>query len=176
VTNTTKLGAAALLLYIPHAAWLLAHDDAWGLLWMCDVAMPAVAFGCFAQKPRAVVTGFLFLIFGTPLWLLDLIAGGHMTPTSPLIHVGGVVVAYLAIRALRWPRHSWAVASAVSAVVLGLSRVFAPRDANINMAFRVYEGWEKYFSSHVFYVIGLWGSATAIFFLLERALGRRHLR
>jgi hypothetical protein len=172
----TKLGIAAVLLYLPHAAWLVVHGTPWDLLWMCDAAMPLLACGCFARKPRLVVTAFLFLIFGTPLWLLDVVAGGHMVITSPLIHIGGIVVGYRAVRAMGWPVQSWAVASLTAAVVLGLSRLLSPREANINMAFRVYEGWEKYFSSHSLYVLGLWLSATAIFWFVERGALSKHLK
>ena len=42
----------------------VTHADAWSLLWMCDVAMPILALGCFARRPRAVATGFLFLLYG----------------------------------------------------------------------------------------------------------------
>ena len=177
MTRTTKLGLAALGLYFPHAAWHVTHADAWSLLWMCDVAMPILALGCFARRPRAVATGFLFLLYGTPLWLLDLAASGasSMVITSPLIHVGGLVVAFLAIRTLGWSPRSWAVASACAAAVLGLSRLLSPRAANINMAFRVYEGWERHFSSHGLYLAGLWLSATCLFWLFERTWASKHL-
>lgn len=171
----TKLGLAALLLYLPHAAYLIAHGEAWDLLWMCDVAMPVLVIGCVSKTPRAVVTAFLFLLYGTPVWLLDLAFGGSMTPTSPLIHIGGPIVAFLAIRVLGWPSYSWVVASVASAFVLGLSRFVAPVSANVNMAFRVYAGWEKHFANHAVYVAGLWLSASTIFYAFERIVGRKHL-
>lgn len=176
MTKTTKLGVAALVFYVPHASWHVTHGAAWDLLWMCNVAMPILVIGAFAQNPRAVVTAFLFLIYGTPMWLLDVLAGGHMVITSPLVHVGGLTVAYLAVRTLGWPRYSWVVASLASAFVLGLSRLLSPSDANVNMAFRVYEGWEKYFSSHATYVSGLWLVAAAVFGFVEWGAMRMHLR
>ena len=175
-SSTNKHGIAALLLYLPHAIWLIAHGEVWDLFWMCDVAMPVLVFGAFSKNARAVVTAFLFLLYGTPVWLLDLAFGGSMTPTSPLIHIGGPCVAFLAIRRLGWPSYSWVVASGASAVVLAFSRFVAPPSANVNMAFRVYAGWEKHFANHAVYLAGLWLSASVIFYAFERSVGRRHLR
>lgn len=173
MSRRPRIGVVALLLYAPHALWQIAHHSAWDLLWVCDVALPMLAFGAFTGRPRAAVTAFLFLLYGTPMWLLDLLAGGAMVPTSPLIHVGGLAVAYVATRSLGWPPRSWMVGSAAAAIVLGLSRLLSPRAANVNMAFRVYEGWERYFSNHTLYLAGIWLSATALFWAVERVRLRR---
>src|SRR6185437_16503982 len=93
VTAHAKLGALAVLLYLPHAAWHVVHGTAWDLLWACNVAMPLLAFGCFLAHARMCVCAFLFLLYGTPMWLLDLVAGGGMVLTSPLLHLGGLGLA-----------------------------------------------------------------------------------
>lgn len=173
MTRPTKLGLAALALYLPHAFWHIVHGNAWDLLWACDVAMPLLALGCFARRPQAAVTAFLFLLYGTPMWLLDVVAGGRMVITSPLIHIGGLVVAYLAVRTLGWPPRSWMVASAASLALLGLSRMVTPPRFNVNMVFAVYEGWTKYFPSHTIYLSGLWLSWTLVFWFVERNFRRR---
>lgn len=167
-----RLGALAIALYLPHAIWHLTNDGAVELLWVCNLALPLLAIGCFAKSARAVTVAFLFLAFGTPLWLLDVFAGGDWVPTSPLIHIGGLATAVYAVRALGWPKRTWIVASLASAALFGFTRLATPPAANINMVFTVYKGWERYFPNHAVYVGGLWLIATAFFALLERLLRR----
>lgn len=173
MTKPNILGAVALLLYIPHAIWHLRDGSAWDLLWVCNVAVPTLALGCFLRLARLCVVAFLFLVYGTPLWLIDTVAGGPMVPTSPLIHVGGLAVALLAIRVLRWPPRSWLVAAAASAAVLGITYLVSPAGPNVNLAFRVQAGWEPWFSNHALYVAVLWLSAAGTFWVLERLARRR---
>ena len=76
MTRPKVLGALAVLLYVPHVIWHIADHSAWDLLWVCNVALPLLALGCFLQNARLCVIAFLFLVYGTPLWLLDTVSGG----------------------------------------------------------------------------------------------------
>jgi len=106
-----KLAGAALILYVPHAIWHVAHGSSWDLLWACDLAMPILVVGTFTQNARACVVAFIFLVYGTPIWLLDVGTGGAMVLTSPLIHIGGLALASHAVRTFGWPPRTWLVAA-----------------------------------------------------------------
>ncbi len=169
------LGRIALLLYAAHAAWHLADGTPWDLIWACNVSMPILAAGCFLSRARLVAAAIMILAYGTPMWILDLATGGALVPTSPLVHLGGLVVGVLAIRRLgEWPRYSWTFAAIVTAALLLLARLFTPAHANVNLAFRVQPGWESMFPSHVLYVGLMWTSSAAVFALVE-LVGRRWL-
>lgn len=172
-SRTTKLGFAAVALYLPHLVWHVVHHSAWDLLWACNVAIVLVALGAFAQNARACVVGFLFLVYGTPFWLLDVIAGGTMVITSPLVHGGGLIVGCLAIRALGWPKGAWLIAWIASAIVVAASYLLSPEEANVNFAFSVYEGWEKHFGSHRLYLASFELGAGVVFYLVEHLATRR---
>src|SRR5258706_15846748 len=162
-----KLGAAAIALYLPHAAWHLADGSGWDLLWACNAAMVALAAGCFTGARRVCASAFLVLAYGTPMWGLDIVTGSTMVPTSPLVHVGGLVIAVLAVRGLGWPPRSWLAASLASALLVVVSRLVTPPAMNVNLAFRVHDGWERWFPSHVVAVVVLWSLASAVFWILE---------
>jgi len=168
LTKWHVLAAVAALLYVPHVVWHIHDGSAWDLLWVCNVALPVLAVGCFLRSARPCVIAFLFLVYGTPLWLVDTVTGGAMVPTSPLIHLGGLAVGAVAIRGLGWPRRTWLLASAASAVVLALTYLASPPAPNVNLAFRVQDGWERWFTNHTLYVAFLWLSAAASFWLAER--------
>jgi hypothetical protein len=50
-----------------------------------------------------------------------------------------------------------------------ICRAITPPAANINLAFRVHDGWEPYFSSYALYFAMLLAIAAAIFTGVERA-------
>src|SRR6185437_8352001 len=145
----------------------------WDLLWACNVAMPLLAFGCFLAHARMCVCAFLFLLYGTPMWLLDLVAGGGMVLTSPLLHLGGLGLAAYAVWRLGWPPRTWLVAAGGAALVLAISALVTPPAANVNMAFSVYKGWEHWFPSHRVYLAGMWLGAASVFFVAERIARKR---
>lgn len=161
------LGLFAALFYAAHAGWHIAHGHPWDLLWACNVSMPVLIAGCFLRSARLVAATFMILMYGTPIWILDLMTGSNMVLTSPLVHFGGPVLAALAARRLGWPKSSWIVAGAITLAALFLSRLITPSSENVNLAFRVHQGWERYFSSHPVYVALMWTSSTFVFFVVE---------
>jgi hypothetical protein len=140
------------------------------LLWACNVAAPLLALGCALGIRRLIAIPTLWLCFGTPLWLLDLATGGTMTPTSPLVHLLCPVVGILAARRLGWGAPSWHWATAALGVLLLLTRLVSPPALNVNLAFAVWAGWERYFPSHGLYIALLLISSAATFWLVERLL------
>jgi hypothetical protein len=137
--------------------------------------MPMLALGCFAKSSRLCASALMFLAYGTPFWAVDLATGASMIPTSPLVHVGGPIIAILAVRRLGCARWSWAFAAAASALLLLVSRIVTPPAANVNLAFRVDRGWERFFPSHPLFVGLLWLSGACVFVMIEVA-SRRLLR
>lgn len=165
-------GALTLLFYVAHAAWHLSHGSGWDLLWACNASMPLLVVGCFVPSARLVATAVLVLSYGTPAWLFDLATGASMIPTSPLVHVAAPVVAIDAVRRLGWPRGTWLFACAVTLALLGLARAVTPAAANVNLAFRVHDGWEGRFSSHPVYLACMWAASAVVFFAVESVVVR----
>jgi hypothetical protein len=167
------LGVLALAFYAAHAGWHVSHHLAWDLFWVCNVSMPLLVLGCILEQSRLAASAVMILAYGTPLWTLDLLTGGQLVITSPLIHVGGLVIGGFAVGRLGWPRGTWAIASLLTAALLLFSRLVTPPDANVNLAFRVHEGWESLFPSHILYVVLMWTGSAVVFALVE--LGARRL-
>jgi hypothetical protein len=172
VSNTRVLGVIATIFYAAHAIWHIAHGHAWDLFWACNIAMPILAIGCFLNNGRLVAAALMILTYGTPIWLLDLATGAGMVLTSPLVHFGGPLIAVLALRHMRWPHRAWLFTAGLTALMLLTARLITPSAENVNLAFRVHEGWEKYFPNHIIYVAIMWSSSALVFFLTELALRR----
>jgi hypothetical protein len=166
-------GAVALASFVVHASYHVLSGHPQEALWACHVAALSIALGCFSGQPTFVAVGVLWLSFGNPLWVLDLATGGEFLPTSLLTHVVALAVGVLAARKLGWPRAAWGKAVLAFLGLMALTRLVTPRPANVNLAFRVADGWEKIFPSYAVYVVLLAAGAAATFFVAE--LGWRRL-
>lgn len=162
-------GTLALLFFAAHATWHVTHGTAWDLLWACNVSMPVLVVGCLLPSARLCASAVLILSYGTPMWILDLATGASMIPTSPLVHVAAPIVAVDAIRRLGWPKHTWAVACGMTLALLGVCRLVTPPPANVNLAFRIHDGWERWFSSHPLYLACMWTGSALVFLLVDLA-------
>jgi hypothetical protein len=51
-------------------------------------------------------------------------------------------------------------------------RLVTPAAANVNVAFAIYPGWEKFFPSHPIYLAVMMAQSAVYFFICEYALRR----
>ena len=115
------------------------------LLWLCNVAVPLIAAGCFFRSRRAIAVGLTWLGFGTPLWLFSLVTGAGLIPTSPLVHVVAPLVALDALRRVGWPPGTWPWALGGSVLLLLGTRLTGDANGNVNLMFAIQRGWEPAF-------------------------------
>jgi hypothetical protein len=166
----TVFGVVTLLFYAAHVAFHVSRGTSGDLLWACNVAVPMLAIGCLLRAPRLVASAVLWLSYGAPMWILDITTGGDFVPTSILTHFGGLAIGVVVIRRLGWPRHSWLVACGGTALLLGLTRLVGSPERNANLAFRVHDGWERWFASHPVYLAMMWLASAVVFFAVERII------
>lgn len=166
------LGVAALLCYAGHGAFHLLHARPEDLLWACHLGAAVVGVGLLAGSPTTNGLGTLWLSLGTPLWLMDLAAGGVLYPSSFLTHVGGLGIGLYGVRRIGLPRGTWWKATAALMVLILFSRLVTPAAANVNVAFSIHRGWESLFPSHPVYLVAVLSLATGFFFVVERGLRR----
>jgi len=169
------LGLLGISFYGLHAAQLIGRGEAADLLWACLLGSLGVGLGLLLRSPWLNGIGFLWLGVGVVFWLLYLAGGGEMLLTSPLPHVGGLVLGWIGVRRLGLPRGLWRKAGVSLAVVYALSRLLTPARANVNLAFSIHPGWEPYFPSHAVYALCVFGVYVASFFAIEAGLHRSGL-
>jgi hypothetical protein len=160
-------GAIAIACYAIHGADRLWHHDPWDLMWACHVGCLLVGVGAIARMPVAIAAGVLWLSFGVPLWFLDLATGGDFLPTSTFTHVGGLAVGIPILARTGWPRGAWWRASLLLMGLMLLTRLVAAPAGNVNLAFRVWTGWEGTFPSYGPYFALLMTCAALTFLFVE---------
>ncbi len=170
--KTTLLGVMAICFYIIHGAYWIFLGVPSNLLWACHIGSLAVGFGLIGQRPLLNSIGVLWLGLGNIIWYIYLIGGGSFEWTSPLTHVGGIIIGIIGLFKMGIPKKSWIWALMWLAVLQHLSRWITPEKENINLAFRVHEGWESVFPSYAIYLISLFLIAGIVFFTLEKLFGK----
>jgi len=166
------LGSAAIVFFIAHAAtWLLRGAPA-NLLWACHLGCLLVGVAVLAGRPALSAIGVHWLVLGNILWGINLAGGGEFIFTSQLTHLGGLLIGLWYARQAGFPRGSWLAALAGIAALHLLSVHFTPPKENVNLAFRVWDGWEKSFPDFQIYRLMLLALAAALFYAVERATRR----
>lgn len=165
-------GVAALACWMIHGGNHVLRGTAHDLLWACNVAVPLLAIGCFLGLRVMCAIAVLWLSFGTPIWLLDLATGAGLIPTSVFVHLVAPVIGIAALRKLGWPPRAWLSATIASALLLAVTRLAGSPRANVNLVFRVHDGWEKHFASHPMFVALLLGASALVFFAIDAVAGR----
>ncbi|MBX3264181.1 MAG: hypothetical protein KIS78_37185 [Labilithrix sp.] len=169
-------GAAALACWMIHGGNHVLRGTAHDLLWACNVAVPVLALGCFRGARTACAIPLLWLSFGTPIWLIDLATGAGLIPTSLFVHVIAPLIGIAAVRRLGWPPRAWLSATMASAGLLLLTRLVGAPEPNVNLAFRIHDGWERAFGSHALFLATLLGASAVVFVAVDagaRRLARR---
>lgn len=165
--STRWAGALLLLIYAVHGAIHLARGEASNMLWACNVGVLLIGAGCVLDRRMPIAVGVSWLVFGAPIWILDLCGDGELLVTSFGTHFGGLLIGGLAMRRLGWPRHTWLVALAALLALAVFTHLTTAAADNINLAFAVWSGWEAYFPSYALYCLLLLSSAAATFRIVE---------
>ena len=166
------LGLMAICFYAIHGFYLMISGETPHLLWACHIGSLAVGFGLIFALPILVTIGVLWLGFGDLMWFLYLAGGGGFEPTSPLTHIGGFAVGIYGLHKTGLPKSSWIWALIGLIVLQQITRLLTPEALNINLAFRVHEGWETVFPTYGFYLAVLLFLSGSIFFGFEALLNR----
>ena len=160
-------GFIAIAFFLIHAGALVHAGEHYHIIWSCHLGCLIVGIGLLVRLPWLYAIGFFWLTMGVPLWLLNVLISHEFMLTSTLSHLGGIIIAVYGLRFLKIPRFAW-VAATAGLVVLGIfTRWVTPPDANVNLAFAGWAGWEDQFSSYFWYVVMLISIAAVSFGLLE---------
>lgn len=152
-----------------------ALDSVWAgsavdLLWMCNLGGLLLSASLLSGSTRGLSVAASWLLFGVPLWALDLAAGGQTTPSSVASHLGGLSIAVWGVMREGWARRASLWASAALAGLMLICRGCTPPEANVNLVFEVWTVWEGAIG-HGAYVVFLGTLASAVFVAIDVGVG-----
>ena len=73
---------------------------------------------------------------------------------------------------MSWPRGVWWKAWLAIPLLQLICRLTTPAELNVNIAHKVWEGWEQTFPSYPLYLALLLGATAAIFVVVEQGFRR----
>jgi hypothetical protein len=166
-TRLRLLGILPLLFFLAQGNHYWRINQLGHLFWMCNLGNLLLALGLFLEKPVVVRLAAIWMIPGAIVWFFYVVLPWGVFLSSTLAHMGGLVVAGLALRAYRMDRRSWLYAFGWYLAVQLLSRFFTAPELNVNLAHAVQAGWEHTFTSYWMFWLtltlataaGLWLSA-----------------
>ncbi len=77
------------------------------MLWMCNIGNLLLAMGLFLEKPVVVRLAAIWMIPGLFVWFIYVVLAWGVFLTSTLAHVGGLIVAMIALSKYRMDRTAW---------------------------------------------------------------------
>ncbi len=147
-TQLRLLGVLPLLFFLGQAVHYWQINQLGHLLWMCNVGNLLLAMGLFLEKRVVIRLAAIWMIPGLIIWILYVVLAWGVFLTSTLAHVGGLIVAIIAVSKVRMDRTSWRWAFVWYLVVQLCSRWVTPPQLNVNLAHAVQPGWERAFGSY----------------------------
>lgn len=165
-----SLGALAVGGYCIHALFHVSRGEPEDLLWVCHLAALLVGIGLIARSRTVVGVGTIALCMGTPLWLFDLSQGSEFMPTSLGTHALGLAIGLYGVRVLGVERGTWWKAGTFTVLSIAVSRLATPAASNVNLAFAIPPGMDRYFSSHLAYLAVMIGITCVYFWVVELLL------
>ena len=142
------LGILPLVFFSAQAVHYWRINELGHMLWMCNIGNLLLAVGLFLGRRELIRVAALWLVPGLAVWYWYVIRPYGIVFSSTLAHIGGLIVAMVALRRVRADHNAWAYAFVWYLVVQLLSRWFTPVDFNVNVAQKVQAGWEHTFTSY----------------------------
>lgn len=139
-------------------------------IWICHIGCLLVGVGMIIKIHTISATGFLLLCVGNIGWILYLLAGGELILPSTLTHIGGFLIGLYVILKNGIPNHTYLYSLFCFAFLQLLARLTTNSQENVNLAFKIQEGWESLFPSYPIYLIFIYTLLLISFFGIEYSI------
>ena len=147
-TKLRLLGLLPLIFFLAQGVHYWRINQLGHMLWMCNVGNLILAMGLFLEKPVPIRLAAIWTLPGLVVWFTWVVLTWGVFLSSILAHVGGIIVAMIALRHYGMDRTAWRWAFGWYLVIQLASRFFTPSPLNVNLAHAVQPGFERTFQSY----------------------------
>lgn len=164
-TKLRLLGILPLIFFIAQFVHYWRINELGHVLWMCNIGNLLLAMGLFLEKPLVIRLSAIWTIPGLLVWILYVVLAWGVFFSSTLAHVGGLIVALIALSTVRMDRTAWRWAFGWYLMVQLASRFVTPAALNVNLAHAVQPGWDRAFASYWMFWLVLTVIAVVVLWL-----------
>ena len=147
-TKLRLLGILPLIFFIAQFVHYWPRNELGHMFWMCNIGNLILAMGLFLEKPVPIRLAAIWTLPGLVVWFVWVVLTWGVFLSSTLAHVGGLIVAMIAIRYYGMDRTAWRWAFGWYLAIQLASRFFTPAALNVNLAHAVQPGFEQSFQSY----------------------------
>jgi len=117
------------------------------MLWSCHVSNLMLAVGIFLGNPLLIRVAVFWQILGLPPWIMDAVVTGMIKTVSIFSHLGGSIVAIIAIRQVGAKRWSWIPSLIYFVILQQITRLLTVPGpyTNVNVAHFAYGAMKDWF-------------------------------
>ncbi|MBO0726565.1 MAG: hypothetical protein J2P52_13260 [Blastocatellia bacterium] len=144
------------------------------MLWSCHISNLMLAAGLFMGSPFLIRISVLWLILGVPPWILDMVLSKQITLVRVFSHLGGFIVAILAIRGVGAKRGNWIPSLVYFVILQQITRLLTDPTpyTNVNVAHFAYGPMKDWFASYWTYLVANTSAVAILLIILEFVLVR----
>jgi hypothetical protein len=142
------LGILPLIFFLAQGLHYWRTNELGHMFWMCNIGNLVLGVGLLLGQPIMIRVAALWLVPGLGVWYWFVVRPYGIVFSSTLAHIGGLIVAMIALRRVRVDARAWVYALGWYFVMQLLSRLLTPAAMNVNVAHSVYPGWEQTFPSY----------------------------
>lgn len=160
------LGLLPLAFFVAQTVHYWRINELGHMLWMCNIGNLVLALGLFLERPAFTRVAALWMFPGLAVWFVYVVLAWGVFLTSTLAHVGGLVVALFALRRIGMDQWAWLYSLLWYFAVQLASRLFTPRELNVNVSHMIEGGWQQTFGSYwTFWIVLSLGTAILLWVL-----------
>src|SRR5215510_10623174 len=129
------------------------------MLWSCHISNLMLAAGLFMGNPFLIRVAVFWLILGVPPWFIDMVWSHQITAIRIFSHLGGVIMAIIAIRQVDAKRGVWIPSLIYFVILQQITRLLTEPGpyTNVNVAHFAYGPMKDWFASYWTY----WAANTS---------------
>ena len=106
-TSLRLLGILPLVFFLAQGVHYWPRNELGDLLWMCNVGNLLLAMGLLLERALVIRLAAIWTIPGLFVWFVYVVLPWSPFLSSTLAHVGGLIVAMIALSRVRMDRSAW---------------------------------------------------------------------
>jgi len=173
------LGFLPLCFFLARAVeYIIVAKTPEQMLWSCHISNLMLAAGLFMGAPILIRVAVFWQILGVPPWILattmEMAWLKPVTLVSIFSHVGGVIVAIVAIRRVGAKRGSWIPSLIYFVILQQITRLLTNPGpyTNVNVAHFAYGPMKEWFASYWTYLVANTSAVALTLIIIEFVLLR----